>query len=617
MSSPIRLGGLASGMDIELMVKDMMRVQRMKADKLYQSKQVLQWQQEDYRSINALMLSFRNTVFDMRLQATLMKNSVTISDASIAGITAGAATREGSYSLKVNALAEQALKESGGSLSKALKGDDIEPTVTIGSSNNEFVINLDGVEKTITIADGVYSIEALAGELQEQVDFAFGIDQIEVGYITDGSGKNRLTFQPAGEYKPQITLKSGENDVLETLGFNDGDAFKININTSLKSMAERFENNPFAMGDGVIEFRINGQIFSYDFSEGGADESKPLASIINDINKNADAGVQAYYDSITDKIVIRSKDYGAGARVFIENLEGNLFGDGGALQIQDGINNISYGKNAQIELNGVIINKNSNKFTIEGLSFDVKETSTEAVTVDVSKDIQGAFDAIKNFVDEYNKLIEAINGKLYQERFRDFPPLTDEQKEAMSDKEVELWEEKARSGLLRNDPVLSSIVTAMRTLMYQQVKDTGSSYSTLGSIGIATRDYKEGGKLHVDESRLREALNNDLEGVVSLFNQSGDAEDEKGMAVRLYDTVYSGITRLSEKAGTASSLTTYDSSFIGERIRDMDRRIESMEDYLTRVEDRYWKQFIAMEKAMEQMNSQSMWLSQQLMFWGN
>ncbi|MDD3851313.1 MAG: flagellar filament capping protein FliD, partial [Firmicutes bacterium] len=159
--------------------------------------------------------------------------------------------------------------------------------------------------------------------------------------------------------------------------------------------------------------------------------------------------------------------------------------------------------------------------------------------------------------------------------------------------------------------------TEMRTLMYQAVEGTGSAYGALSAIGIATKDYKEFGKLHIDENKLREALNNDLEGVVSLFNQSGEVENEKGIAVRLYDAVSRGITRLSEKAGSSAGLTTYDNSYIGERIRDMDKRIESMEDYLVKVEDRYWRQFTAMEKALDQMNSQSMWLSQQLMFWGN
>ena len=613
MYNPIRIGGLASGMDIDRLVTDMMRAERMKADRLYQSRQVLQWQRDDYRSINSQLLAFRNIVFDMRLQSNLIKNSVSLSNDSVAGVVAGPAAREGSHTLEVISLATQAAAESGGSLSRVLESGYIGDTVSIDSSNNQFEISLDGVERTLTIAEGNYNIEDLANELQGRIDASFGAGRLSVGHITDGTNLNKITLQPAGDYKPQIILKSGENDALGALGFQDGDSFKVNINASLKSMVDRFKYSPFDGANETIKFRINGQEFSYDFSEGGADENKTLGGIISDINKNTDAGVQAYYDSITDKVIIKSGEYGAGAGVLIENIEGNLFGAGGALQI-DGA---AGGTNAEILLNEVAISKSSNNFTIDGISYDLRSVSEGPVTVNVQKDTQGVFDTIKNFVDEYNKIIDAINGKLYEERFRDYPPLTDQQKEAMSDREAELWEEKARSGLLRNDPVLNSIVSGMRTLMYQEVKETGSAYSALSAIGIGTRSYKDMGRLSIDENRLMEALNNDPEGVARLFNSSGETDDQKGIAVRLYDAVGSGITRLSERAGSSTNLTTYDSSYIGQRIRDMDKRIENMEEYLLRVEDRYWRQFTAMEKALEQMNSQSMWLSQQLMFWGN
>jgi flagellar hook-associated protein 2 len=608
----IRIGGLASGMDIDKLVTDLMRAERMKADKLYRSKQVLQWQREDFRSINSLLLGFRNTVFDMRLQSTLMKNSITVSDGSAVDAAVGAAAREGSYTLRVENLAAQASTQSGGSISKALESDYISDTISVGAENNEFRINLDGVERNITIEEGDYTVEALAAELQSQADASFGPGQITVGSITDGTGMNRLTFQPAGEYKPQITLKSGENDALGILGFNDGASFRVNINASVKDMAEKFKYSPFDGESGEIEFSINGQVFYYDFD--GEDSEKTMSGIISDINKNSNAGVQAYYDSITDKIIIKSKDYGAGARVSIENTKGSLFGSGGALQIEE---NVSYGENSQIVLNDVVITKSSNKFTIDGISYDLKSTTSDTITMNVQKDTQGAVDAVKNFVEEYNKIIDAINDKLYEERLRDYVPLTDEQKDAMSDREVELWEEKARSGLLRNDPVLNSIVSGMRELMYQDVKETGSAYNTLSAIGIGTKNYKDMGRLTIDEGKLIEALNNDMEGVMSLFNSSGEAEGEKGIAVRLYDSVNSSITRLSEKAGSAANFTTYDNSYLGERIRDMDKRIESMEAYLLKVEDRHWRQFTAMEKALDQMNTQSMWLSQQLAFWGN
>ncbi len=625
MNGPIRIGGIASGLDTELLVRDMMRIERMKADKLYQSRQTLEWQREDYRNINSLMLSFKNLVFDMKLQGTYIKNSAILSNDSIAEVTAGVTALEGSYTLRVNALAKQALTQSAGGLSRGLTGDALGDTINISEDNNEFIINLGGVEKTITIDEGEYEIADLAAKLQDQIDAAFGRDWIKVETTEDGG----LKFSPesiaadgeAEEYKPQIILKSGkENDALETLGFKDGDALKVNINASLRDTAAKFIKNPFEEGNGLIEFKINGHTFSYDFSEDGADKDKSLSDIIKDINKNKDAKANAYYDTMTDKIVIKSKDFGTGAKVSIENVTGNLFGAEGALQIgsaNDGEAVTVYGENAQIELNGLLVQSSGNKFTLEGLNFNLKEVSGETVTINVSKDTQEAFDSIKNFVDEYNALIEEINGKLYEERFRSYAPLTSEQKETMSDKEIELWEEKARSGLLRNDAVLNFIATNMRTVLYQQVKGTGSAYNTLSSIGITTGDYKELGKLHLNETKLKKALEDDLDGVMNLFSQTSDTDDEKGIAVALYDAVNGGIDRLSEKAGSATSFILYDDSYIGKQIKDMDDRIDNMERYLISVEERYWRQFVAMEKALEQMNAQSMWLSQQLMSLGN
>lgn len=609
MVNPIRFGGLASGIDTDLMIKDLMKIERMKADKLYQDRQILQWQQEEYRNINALMLSFRNTAFDMRLDGTLMKNKTSLTKDTAADVTAGVNVRKGSYTLKVKELAARAVKESGGSLSGAIEGTFIGGKVGIGSTNNGFYITLDGIKKAITISEGEYDVEELAEEIQTQVDLAFGKDRIEVG-IKEG----RLTFQPAGDYKPELVLNSGEKDALKTLGFRDGDSFKVDINAPLKNIADRLSHHPFAGDNDIIRFRINGQEFYYDFSTKGSDRNKSLASIIEDINKRAGIGVEAYYDNITDKLVIESKDYGVGAEVSIENLRGNFFGSEGMLQIEEGR---SCGKDAEIELNGVLINKNSNKFSIEGLNFNLKDISENTIKIGIERDIEGAFDAIKGFVEKYNELIERINGKIYEERFRDYPPLTDEQREVMNDKEIELWEEKAKSGILRNDSILTSIVSEMRTLMYQVIGEAGAEYRTLTSIGIGTLDYREFGKLHIDENKLREALEKDLEGVASLFNRSGETEEEKGLAYRLYDRVNSGITWLSERAGSSVSVSSYDGSLMGLRIKDMDKRIDRMEDYLSKVEERYWKQFTAMETAMERMNSQSMWLMQQFNLWNN
>lgn len=603
--SALRIGGLASGMDIDQIVADLMKVERTRVDTLYQRKQTLQWQQEFYREINARLLSFQTAAFNMKLQSTINKSSAAVSNESIVTAVAGSTAREGLYTLKVNRLAEQALKESG-SLSKPIEGSSLSAPITIDSSNNELKITLNGVQKTITLDSGTFTLNELADNIQAKVDEAFGTDSSGTSLISVGINGDKLTFEPGGDYKPQITLNSGDNDALGILGFNDGDSFKISTNVALKTISDKFKNDLFAFGD-VIEFKINGQTFSYDFSEGGADENKTLSNIISDINKNTAAGVEAYYDSITDKIVIKSKEYGSGAQVLVENISGNLFGATGALQI-DGT--VDYGTGSEIELNGVTITNSSNKFTIDGISYTLNKASAETVEINVQKDIQGAYDAIKSFIDEYNSLIDLINGKLTEERYRDYAPLTDEQKKEMSETDIALWEEKAKSGLLRSESMLRSIVSNLRSIMYSQVEGLDSDTNMLAAIGITTANYKEMGKLHINEDKLKEALNNNMEGVMSLFTQTGATAEEKGIASRLYDAVGNAMKSVTAKAGSSSSLTSYDTSYIGTRIREVNDRILSMEDYLEQLEERYWAQFTAMEKALNDMYTQSSYLSQ-------
>jgi flagellar hook-associated protein 2 len=202
MSNPIRIGGLASGMDIDLIVSDLMKAERTRVDKLYQNKQTLQWQQEFYREINTRLLSFRNSVFDMRLQATLKRNTAIVSDESILAATAGSTVQEGTYTLKVNALARQAVKESETPLSRPIKGSSLSVPVTIDSANNEFKITLDGVEKAVVLDSKVYdgtagnTLEDLKNDLQAKNRRCFWNQYIRGASAICRSGR-RQTYIPA------------------------------------------------------------------------------------------------------------------------------------------------------------------------------------------------------------------------------------------------------------------------------------------------------------------------------------------------------------------------------------------------------------------------------------
>jgi flagellar hook-associated protein 2 len=214
-------------------------------------------------------------------------------------------------------------------------------------------------------------------------------------------------------------------------------------------------------------------------------------------------------------------------------------------------------------------------------------------------------------VDQYNEIYETISEKLSEKTYSTYGALTDEEKESLSETEIEKWEEKAKSGLLKNDPIMRGLLTNMRTSISKTVKGV-DGYSSLAEIGITTGNYWDGngGKLVIDESKLRTVLEENTEGVAQLFNNDSDTAGEEGVAARLYDTITETIGRITSYAGSSSNL--YDKSYISRTMRDLDDQIYSLEDRLTRLEDRYWRQFTAMETAISSMNQQSSWLTNML-----
>jgi len=181
----------------------------------------------------------------------------------------------------------------------------------------------------------------------------------------------------------------------------------------------------------------------------------------------------------------------------------------------------------------------------------------------------------------------------------------------MSEKEIELWEERAKSGLLRSDPLLDRIVRDLRFAVTSAVAGQPSGIRSLADIGISTIDWREKGKLHINEEKLRNAVAKDPEAVMRLFNADGQYSSQKGVATRLYDILKGGIEDITEKAG-GGEFQIYDDSILGKQIRDMEDRIASMQEMLIRTEERYWQKFIAMEQAIQYANQQSLWLMTQM-----
>jgi flagellar hook-associated protein 2 len=521
-SGGLRIGGLATGLDTESLVRDMMRVHRIRVDRLKQDRQLVEWRRDAYREVTTQLrrfaddfLSSLNPASDMRSASNHMALNAVSSDPSFVTVSAGASAVTG--------------------------------TVTIA-----------GVDRLATPT----SILGRTGLLQ-----------------------------------PGMTIDSS----LETLGF--------------------------AATGTRVEFTIAGRNFAFNSTDS-------MRHVMNTVNADAAAGVRFFYSGIESRFIIQTRNTGAATSslsasgVFLENL--GLTGPT-STRVE--------GQDASVRfqttggLGTITVNQAANTFTIDGITYNLVRSTPAgtSLTVTVSQNTDRAFDTIKAFVERYNQVLGDINEKLAEQRFRDHRPLTDEQRAEMTEQQIEQWESRAKSGLLQNNRILQSAVDALRTAFTQPFQAAGIS---LQEIGITTGSHFERGRLHINETRLREALSTRVEQITALFTsqstiayspdltsaQRAQRTAESGIAHRVSDVLQDMVrlTRnshgrkgvLLERAGFTGSITEFQND-LNTQIRGIDSRIDTALDAMERSEQRYWRQFTALEDAIQRMNAQSAWLAQQ------
>lgn len=322
-----------------------------------------------------------------------------------------------------------------------------------------------------------------------------------------------------------------------------------------------------------------------------ADGTDPALTAVND---SIAAAINTYADND-----LYDANGGALASIGLGNI------DGSAVSASSNATGMTVfaATDAKVTLNGATVESSTNTITMNGLTLDVLSANPgETVAVTVSQNTDSVYDMVKSFVKDYNELLEEMNNAYYADSARGYDPLTDEQKDSMSDSEVEKWENKIKDSLLRRDNTLGSIITAMRSVMNEAVTVDGKAYS-LSTFGISTTKYSEKGKLHIygdqDDSegmtyddKLRKAIEEDPDKVMEVL---------QGISKKLYDTMGDKMkaTELS------SALTFYNDKQITKDMTSLKKEKTKEEDRLTEIEDRYYKQFASMEKALSNLSTQS------------
>lgn len=370
-------------------------------------------------------------------------------------------------------------------------------------------------------------------------------------------------------------------------------------------------------------------------------------------------GVKASYDPTIDRFFLQTEDTGTKSQLTIKTNDDisekfinglNMTNNGKEYNI--GTKEI--GKDAIISFDGadnIIVD--SNQFNINGIDFNIKSEGKFTTTVDT--DVDAFYEKIEKFVEEYNKLVEKSNLLLTQKKYRSYQPLTADQKKAMDKSDIELWEEKAKSGILRSDQLISRTMGNARILAYEKIEGVEGQFKHLFEIGISTESFSKGslgGKLVIDEVKFKKAIKEDPDGVLELlFKEPNYGEgklenvtsytaereltseqlkvkrSQSGIVTRLYDNFILGMQDIIDKSGVGDDpnlyrnvksnilidfVTEYGSiSIIDKDVKKLENKIEDLNVYLFNKENQYYSKFAAMEKALSRMNQQSMWLMQQ------
>lgn len=343
------------------------------------------------------------------------------------------------------------------------------------------------------------------------------------------------------------------------------------------------------------------------------------------------AGQDAYHgysDSIINKAVATANTS------LIGNIQGYINSDGsgtganalnnlgiGNILVTDGAASSTFTNCVTVDAadcialyNGAELTSSSNTLIVNGMTFDAISTSDtikdedgniigyKTMSVSVKKDAEGMYKMVKDFLTSYNSILKEMNDLYYADSSRGYDPLTDDEREAMTDDQIEKWETKIKDSLLRRDTTLGGLTSAMKSAMQSVVEVDGKKYS-LASFGIMTsKDYTEKGLLHIYGDKEDSTYSDKDDKLLKAINE--DPELVTKVMAGIVDQLHSTLIDKMSKTSLSSALTFYNDKQMADQLTDYKKDISTMEDKLKDKEDAYYAQFTAMEKAMASLQSQ-------------
>ncbi len=671
-SNLLRISGMASGIDTDAVVKSMVSNYQANIDKANQAKQTLQWQQEAYRGIITGIKGLQD-YFDPLSSKYMLSgnsfntNSIINSDSSIVSATSNSSAKSGTYAVNVQKLAEQAKIEG-------TSQDSMVKVTTLSNwTGKTLKFNLDadgagtGVAKEVDISDLTGSAPAdLVASINSKIAASDLNGKITASYVSDVTG-DYIKFTKS-DSTADITLSkyaSGGSTVSEVSSSSD-----LAINSGISSSSK------------LSNLGITGSFsLSYDVATNtnpiiiDTTSASSIKDLIDKVNSATGGSVTMSIDDTTGKISFLSKDYGSTSSFKIGEVDGathtimSKLGLTGSVPVVTGTapdlittNTITIaGKDALIDITApgqtapTTTTQNSNKFTINGVAYNIVSKGSSSLTVTSNSDT--VVSNMKKFIEDYNAIVSTINTKLTEKKDKNYAPLTDAQRTSMSADQITTWETKAKIGILRKDDNLTNLMTQLRGTLYSPVYSSYSSgspstgkvslsfgtYGT-GAIGIDTStDYSDGGKLVItDEAKLKNAIENNMSDFKKMFIGSSSTPldstkayigspkyNEDGIFSRMDNIMRDYVASPGLGKDGTYSLSGYMNIFVNkqydfgssgtsgkntlsDQVYNKTLSISKFQTQLNDASTRYYAKFTALEKAMNTLNSQQSALSSML-----
>lgn len=643
MSDLLRMTGMYSGMDTESVIQQLVKARAQKVTNLKNDQKKLEWKQTLWQDLNKRIYKlYTGTLSNMRLTGSYAKKKTSISDPTKATITASEGAVNGTQTLEVKQLAKAGYL-TGATVSMKRKGEvpiysageaddsgsektlaDLgvgDGTLTVTANGKTFTVD---AKKEDSIKDFIkkFNDAAAATGVNADIKMEYDKGKITVSGADADAGFKMSSSAPSGSNKT-ILQGLGLADASETqtgtfLGHAITEKGDIYLPGDFKNHSEKDKDYKAKVSD--ITPDLVGKKLRLTVGT-GADAKVTLVEITADMeigtltSKLSEGGVKASFDEQNQRFFISSTGTGNKNEFTLEGLDENNQTDDSALIDLGLLAGHKYGngsestriegQDAEIILNGAKFTSDTNTITVNGLSVTASAVTSEEVTITTDTDYDGIYDMIKDFITEYNDIMNEMT-KLYSaDSARKYTMLSDEEKEAMTDDEVEKWESTIKDSLLRRDKDLNAVMECMRGAINKGY-DIGGQTLFLVNFGVGTGSYFDTEKgernaLHIfgdsDDDKYSDK-DNDLKAAIAK-----DPDQVIELFAAMSKDMYNSLQKTMASTDYRSIYKVYDDKRMKTEYDNYTKKIKEEEKKLNAYEDKWYKKFSAMEVALSKLQS--------------